>query len=124
VRTVLDGPADRECARLLGYENVVGPALAERLLGRPARAPVALRAADCRVAPEGEPVTLVRTLPFGSVTRVVVRSDGDEVVAEAAAPGPDWLARLQPGDRCGLVVEPRAARELRSVQERCTIASP
>jgi ABC-type sulfate/molybdate transport systems ATPase subunit len=124
VRTVLDRPADRECARLLGYENVLGPALAERLLGRPADGPVALRAADCRVAPDGEPVTLVRALPFGAVTRVVVRSGGDEVVAEAAAPEPDWLARLEPGDRCGLVVEPRAARELRSVQERCPTASP
>ena len=36
---VLDHPADADCARLLGFENVVVPALAARLLGEPAHHP-------------------------------------------------------------------------------------
>jgi ABC-type tungstate transport system substrate-binding protein/ABC-type sugar transport system ATPase subunit len=47
---VLANPADRDCARILGYENLVSPDLAEELLGEGAGAR-ALRAADCAAEP-------------------------------------------------------------------------
>ena len=37
--TVLEHPADAGCARLLGFDNVVGPQVAGRLLGRLGAAP-------------------------------------------------------------------------------------
>jgi ABC-type tungstate transport system substrate-binding protein/ABC-type sulfate/molybdate transport systems ATPase subunit len=49
---VLANPADRDCARILGYENLLSAETAERLLGE-GSGPRALRAADCAAEPAG-----------------------------------------------------------------------
>jgi ABC-type sulfate/molybdate transport systems ATPase subunit len=60
--TVLDGPADPVCARLLGYDNVLSAALASRLLDTPSTGPVAVRAADVELRPDGAKGRLARQL--------------------------------------------------------------
>ena len=109
---VLDHPADSECARVLGFENVLSPALATRLLGRPMRHSVAVRAADCRLDPNGETGTLERTVPLGAVTRAIVVVDDTRLFINASAPAPDWLAALTPGSRVGVRIDEDAARPL------------
>ena len=49
--TVLDRPADADCARLLGFDNVLSPQLASRLLGPSDRPRSRVRATDCRLEP-------------------------------------------------------------------------
>jgi ABC-type sulfate/molybdate transport systems ATPase subunit len=117
--TVLDHPADRDCARTLGFDNVLEPALAALLLG-PGAHETALRAEDCWVedvvAPPAPPnsvrvrATLRRVVPLGPVSRVLADVDGHPVQATAPAPPPPWLARRAPGDPVVLRVEPARAR--------------
>ena len=84
--TVLEHPADAGCARLLGFDNVVGPEVGGGLLGRPAPHPVAVRAADIRLSPRPDGIGRIeRILPFGAATRVVVTIDGVRVLADAPA---------------------------------------
>jgi ABC-type sulfate/molybdate transport systems ATPase subunit len=108
-RAVLDQPSDSECARVLGFENVIGPALATRLLDRPTCHHVAVRAADCRLGPDGETGTLERAVPFGAVTRAIVTIDDARLVIDA----PDSLTALAPGSQVGVRIDADAARPLK-----------
>jgi tungstate transport system ATP-binding protein len=112
---VLDHPADRECARTLGFDTVVAAELAERWLG-PGAGEIALRAVDCRVDEDvgeaGVPARLRRIVGLGPIARVVVEIDGHVVQASAPTPVPGWLAAASPGDRVRLHVRPDAARRL------------
>jgi ABC-type sulfate/molybdate transport systems ATPase subunit len=99
----LDHPADADCARLLGFENVLPPALAERLLGL--RDHVAVRARDVRLA-AGTAATVERALPFGEHTRIEVAVDGVRVLADVAGTAPE----LRPGDLVDVRVDAAAAR--------------
>ena len=110
---VLDHPADSECARLLGFENVLSPALAARLLGRPMRrrmSPFEPQTAGwIRMAKRGRSSGLCRSEPsrapsWSSMTR------GSCI--NASAPAPDWLAALTPGSRVGVRIDEDAARPL------------
>jgi len=83
---VLDHPADADCARLLGFENLVGPALASRLIGEPADDPVAVRARDVAVIPGGDMGVVERVLPFGERTRISTRVDGVRVLSDMSHP--------------------------------------
>jgi len=106
--TVLEHPADADCARLLGFENVLGPALAGRLLGHPAPHPVAVRAADVRVAERGDGIGRVeRVLPFGARSRLVVVVDGERIQAEVPA-----AARVDPGVRIDVALDAASVRPL------------
>jgi ABC-type sulfate/molybdate transport systems ATPase subunit len=97
-REVLDHPADADCARLLGFENVL-PAgvLGDR--------PVAVRATALRLEP-GTAGTVERVLPFGDRTRVAARIDGTRVVSDVVE------TALGQGDRVDLRVDPADARPL------------
>ncbi len=98
--SVLDHPADADCARLLGFENVLGPAVASRLLGAPADRPVAVRAADVHLTP-GTTGVVERVLPFADRTRIAVAVDGTRVLSDApcaaVAPGAAVDVRADPG---------------------------
>ena len=109
---VLDHPRDADCARLLGFENLLEPALASRLLGRQTRHGVAVRAADCRLEPNGQTGTLERTVPLGAVTRAIVTVDDTRLLINAPAPAPDWLAALAPGSQVEVRIDEDAARPL------------
>jgi ABC-type sulfate/molybdate transport systems ATPase subunit len=94
-RDVVDRPADRVCAELLGYENIIDGRLAARLLGRPGH--VALRARDC--TPEqatqrdhrpGDLLLagrLVHVLPH--LERLTVVADIDGTTLRTGQPRPD-----------------------------------
>jgi ABC-type sulfate/molybdate transport systems ATPase subunit len=110
--TVLEHPADADCARLVGFENVLSPQLASRLLGRVTRQSLAVRAADCRLDPHGSAATLERILPFGSVTRAIVTIDATRILIYAPAPAPKWLAALAPSSRVDVQIDASAARTL------------
>jgi len=121
VEDVWDQPADEACARILGFENVLAPALATRLLGERCGA-TALRASDCSPAPAGSiapgdddlvaPATFRKLVPLGASSRVVAEIDGHRLLATADAPPPAWLADAEPGQ--GIVVRVPRAR-LRAV---------
>ena len=103
---VLDHPADADCARTLGFDNV----LPGRLLGS-AAGEVAVPPGACRLTGAGLtlPARLVRTIPLGPVWRVILEAEGRTVLANAPEPPP---AGLQPGDPVELRVDPAAIREL------------
>ena len=106
-RQVLDHPAHADCARILGFDNV----LPGRLLGLPA-GEVAVSPEACRFeAPTGLRLAaeLVRVIPLGPVWRVVAEAGGRTVLAHV----PDAPAAA-PGDRVELRVDPDAVRELGS----------
>jgi ABC-type sulfate/molybdate transport systems ATPase subunit len=105
---VLDHPADADCARLLGFENVLAPRVAARVLDLGGRRPVAVRAADLRVVPGGDGAVVERVLPFGGRTRVVARVDGARLLSD----GPD--TGVAAGDPVGLRVDAHAARVIAS----------
>jgi ABC-type sulfate/molybdate transport systems ATPase subunit len=100
---VLDHPADADCARLLGFENVLPPAVAARV-GAGERL-VAVRARVVRMRP-GEMTTVERVLPFGERTRIAANVDGTRVVSDVAA------TTLRQGDRVELHVDPSDARPI------------
>jgi len=81
---MLEHPADADCARLLGFENVLPPALASRVLGAPVDRPAAVRAADLRLRPGGDMGVVERVLPFAGRTRIAARVDGVRVVSDVA----------------------------------------
>jgi ABC-type sulfate/molybdate transport systems ATPase subunit len=110
--TVLEHPADADCARLLGFDNVLSPELASRLLGRATLHPLAVRAADCRLELHGSAGTLERTLPFGSVTRAIVTVDGTRILIDTPTPAPQWLTTLEPGSHIDVQIDAAAARAL------------
>ena len=97
---VLDHPADPDCARILGFDNV----LPGRLLGS-AAGEVAVPPGACRLTGAGltVPARLVRTIPLGPVWRVILEAEGRTVLANAPEPPP---AGLQPGDPVELRVDP------------------
>ena len=108
---VLDEPADVECARLVGYTNLLPPALtgrAELLAARPERCralagqPVGAKVDDLRIAG-----TVRRVVPLGPATRVDVDTAAGTIAC--LAPGADDLGS---GDR---VVAAVAAADLRAV---------
>ncbi len=81
-------PADRETARLLGYDNVIGPAEAEQL-GLSTATPVAFRAADLSISAgdgAGE-ARVVRSIPVAGASQVVVALGGTTVVGTSASLG-------------------------------------
>lgn len=102
--SVLDHPADADCARLLGFENLLEPALASRLLGEPAHRPVAVRARDVAVVPGGEMGVVERVLPFGERTRIATRVDGVRVLGDVRDP------QVAAGDRVDLRAAAAAVR--------------
>jgi ABC-type sulfate/molybdate transport systems ATPase subunit len=84
--SVLEHPADADCARLLGFENLLEPRIASRLLGEPARHRVAVRARDVAVVPGGDMGVVERVLPFGERTRIATRVDGVRVLSDVRDP--------------------------------------
>jgi ABC-type sulfate/molybdate transport systems ATPase subunit len=102
--SVLEHPADADCARLLGFENLLEPRLASRLLGEPARHRVAVRARDVAVVPGGDMGVVERVLPFGERTRIATRVDGVRVLSDVRDP------RVVAGDRVDLRAAVAAAR--------------
>jgi ABC-type sulfate/molybdate transport systems ATPase subunit len=102
--SVLEHPADADCARLLGFENLLEPRLASRLLGEPASDRVALRARDVAVVPRGDMGVVERVLPFGERTRIATRVDGVRVLSDVRDP------RVAAGDRVDLRAAVAAAR--------------
>jgi ABC-type sulfate/molybdate transport systems ATPase subunit len=102
--SVLEHPADADCARLLGFENLLEPRLASRLLGEPARHRVAVRARDVAVVPGGDMGVVERVLPFGERTRIVTRVDGVRVLSDVRDP------QVAAGDRVDLRAAVAAAR--------------
>ena len=112
---VLERPADADCARTLGFDNVLSAALAAELLPA-APGPVALRAGDCQVrdpsAGDGFPARLRRVVPLGAVARVEVEIGDHVVQATAPVPLPPWLDARGGGDEVALVLRPEGARPL------------
>jgi tungstate transport system ATP-binding protein len=102
--SVLEHPADADCARLLGFENLLEPRLASRLLGEPARHRVAVRARDVAVVPGGDMGVVERVLPFGERTRIATRVDGVRVLSDVRDP------QVAAGDRVDLRAAVAAAR--------------
>jgi ABC-type sulfate/molybdate transport systems ATPase subunit len=102
--SVLEHPADADCARLLGFENLLEPRLASRLLGEPARHRVAVRARDVAVVPGGDMGVVERVLPFGERTRIATRVDGVRVLSDVRDP------RVAAGDRVDLRAAAAVAR--------------
>jgi tungstate transport system ATP-binding protein len=118
---VLDGPADADCARLLGFETIIPAALGHRVLG--ASADVALRPEDCVVEPPAptsgtrrDAVRLTgalrRVVPLGPVSRVTVTVNGSALIATAPSPVPQWLSDLRPGAAIVLRFDRERARPL------------
>jgi tungstate transport system ATP-binding protein len=103
---VLGHPVDPDCARILGFDNV----LPGRLLGVAADE-VALPPDACRLTGAGLILAarLIRTIPLGPVWRVVVEAEGRTVLANAPEAPPETL---RPGDRVELRIDPAAIREL------------
>jgi tungstate transport system ATP-binding protein len=81
---VLDHPRDADCARLLGFENVLGDELAARLLGTPPGRAAAVRAVDTRLVP-GAAGVVERVLPFGPRTRIAAVVAGTRILSDVAA---------------------------------------
>jgi ABC-type sulfate/molybdate transport systems ATPase subunit len=111
-------PADADCARILGYDTVLDPDVAARILRNGAH-PVALRSEDCAAVPPGSSTNgsaltidaeLRRVIPLGSTTRVIAELDGRRLVATAPAPAPAWLANLHAGDPIAVRLERERAR--------------
>ena len=104
---VLDHPADADCARILGFDNV----LPGRLLGLAADE-VAVPPEACRLSGPGLTLVarLVRVIPLGPVWRVVAEAERRTVLLANAPEAPP--AELRPGDRVELRVDPAAVREL------------
>jgi ABC-type sulfate/molybdate transport systems ATPase subunit len=102
--SVLEHPADADCARLLGFENLLEPRLASRLLGEPARHRVAVRARDVAVVPGGDMGVVERVLPFGERTRIATRIEGVRVLSDVRDP------QVAAGDRVDLRAAVAAAR--------------
>jgi len=104
---VLDHPADADCARILGFDNV----LPGRLLGVAADE-IAVPPEACGLSGSGGlslAARLVRVIPLGPVWRVELEAEGWTVLANATnAPS----AELVPGDEVELRVDPAAIREL------------
>ena len=113
---VLEHPADADCARTLGFDNVLPPGLAGALAGVAQPTPVALRAGDCEVREphrgEGVRARLHRVIPLGAAARVEVDVDGHVVQAAAPLPLPAWLSSRGAGDEVALVIRPESARPL------------
>jgi ABC-type sulfate/molybdate transport systems ATPase subunit len=101
---VLDHPADADCARLLGFENLLEPALASRLLGKPASQAVAVRARDVAVLPGGDMGVVERVLPLGERTRIATLVGGVRVLGDVRDP------QVAAGDRVDLRAAVAAAR--------------
>ena len=111
--SVLDNPADIDCARILGFDNILDPAAASRLLGRHVEQAVAVRASDCRLRPHKDGAgTVERILPFGTFTRTIVTIEESRIVSDTPAPAPEWLTGLHPGAAVALQVDGSAARAL------------
>jgi ABC-type sulfate/molybdate transport systems ATPase subunit len=112
---VLEHPADGDCARTLGFDNVLAGDLAAALLGGAPR-PVALRARDCEVRDpaggEGVPARLRRVVPLGAVARAEVEVGGQVIQATAEVPLPAWLHSRGAGDPVALVLRADRARPL------------
>jgi ABC-type sulfate/molybdate transport systems ATPase subunit len=100
-REVLDRPADPECARILGFANVLPAGVAGAGCGW-----VAARAEDAeleRPGDEGEhdgvrvAATLRRVVPLGPVLRIAAEAAGHALTVTVPVPGPPWLAGLAAG---------------------------
>jgi len=111
-------PADPDCARILGYDTVLDPDVAEKILGNGAH-PLALRSEDCVAVPAGTRANgsaltihaeLRRVIPLGSTSRVIAERDGQRLLATAPAPAPTWLANLNRGDPIAVRLERKRAR--------------
>jgi ABC-type sulfate/molybdate transport systems ATPase subunit len=101
---VLDRPGDAASARLLGFENVLAPALADALLREPHPHGAAVRAADVRLVPGGDDGVVVRVLPYGDRPRAVVDVRGARLQADGTG--------VVPGDAVAVVIDAAAARPL------------
>ncbi len=111
--SVLDNPADADCARLLGFDNILSPASASRLLGYQLDHAVAVRATDCRLdADNGGAGTIERILPFGSFTRAIVAIHGTRILSDTPTPASERLSHLEPGTNVDLHIDASAARTL------------
>ena len=111
--TVLDHPADADCARLLGFDNILSPHVASRLLGRQTDHAVAVRATDCRLDSDGGGAgTVERILPFGAFTRAIVTIDDTRIFSDTPASSPEWLTAFEPGTSVDVHINLSAARTL------------
>ena len=112
---VLEHPADGDCARTLGFDNVLTGELAVTL-GAYAGQSLALRARDCEVREStgdgGVAARLRRVVPLGAVARVEVEVRGHVVQATAPVPLPAWLSACAAGDEVGLVLRREGMRRV------------
>ncbi len=112
---VLEHPADADCARTLGFDNVLSPALAGELLDAGGHS-IALRARDCEIRDPGESAgaaaRLRRVVPLGAAARAEVEVRGHVLQATAPVPLPGWLAARVAGDPVALVINAEGARRL------------
>jgi ABC-type Fe3+/spermidine/putrescine transport system ATPase subunit len=102
---VVDRPADADCARLLGYENILPASIAGRLLPDGVAGPAAVRAADITVVPEGRTASIERLLPLGPRTRIVISLDGHRILSDTSNPPRATLAELRSGSQVDLRVD-------------------
>lgn len=123
---VLDGPVDADCARLVGYTNVLPAALT----GRPGL--LVARPESCRAQPPGTgggdirfDGTVRRIVPLGGGTRVDVCAGGQMVACLAPGghrPGPGACVEVVVGDAqvraVAVTVGTRSVRE----QARAAVA--
>ena len=111
--SVLENPEDAACARLLGFDNILSPAAASRVLGRLLDHAVAVRATDCRLDPDGNGAgTIERILPFGGFTRAIVAIHGIRILSDTPTPAFERLSQLQPGTNVDLHIDASEARTL------------
>lgn len=120
---VLDHPADVDCARLVGYVDVLAPALtglARTVVARPEHA---VAVAPGAPAPDDAVVVearLVRTVPLGGITRVDVvagpTAGEPEVPLSCLVAGdaPQAVRALPVGAALHVAVRRRQLRELRT----------
>ena len=112
---VLDHPADVECARLVGFVDVLPPTLTgldATVVARPEHAVVLHpqhMPPDDAVAVEGR---LVRTVPLGGITRVDVDAGGTPLSCLVAGDVPPAVRAMTPGDTVTVAVPRRHLREV------------
>ncbi|MQA14264.1 MAG: ATP-binding cassette domain-containing protein [Pseudonocardiaceae bacterium] len=119
--TVLDQPADADCARLVGFTNVLPPELTGL------RGTVVARPEHCTPVPPGDsppPDTFVtrgrvdRTVPLGGVTRIDVSTDAGSLACLVTGEAPDGIT---PGATVAVAV---AAERSRTVHDAADLVAP
>lgn len=115
---VLDHPADADCARLIGFVDVLPASLTgldQTVVARPEHVVVlglsrpAHRLPDDAVVVDGR---LVRTVPLGGITRMDVDAAGTPLSCLVAGDLPTEVGDVKPGDVVTLAVPRRHLRQV------------